>query len=325
MRTTPVQGFNSGALAGSTWSDIAAGGEYSLAVRSDAGHAGEVWGCGGNGWGQLADGTTSTRTSPVQLGSPSLLSGITQVAASSSGNGNSLFYNGTTKTLYSVGYNASGQLGDGTTGNDAGCVQCRFKQVVISAGACVTTILPVELSSFTAECNFGEVKCKWATASESNNDYFTVERSENGINYIEIGKVKGAGSSSSLRNYEFIDELSSSTGSAIFYRLKQTDFDGKFEYFSAVSVSCSGSEQAGLVFQNPVVENELTGTLVLPDRAEVRLSVLDIQGRIITEEKLNVAEGSNLVKIKLDKIRKGVYLIKINNGENETVQKFIKL
>ncbi|MBI3502883.1 MAG: T9SS type A sorting domain-containing protein [Bacteroidetes bacterium] len=314
-------------LPAGTWIDIAAGSGYSLFVRNDN----TVWGSGTNTYGQLATGTTATKKSPVQLGSPSLLSGITQVAASR-GNSTSLFYNGTTKILYSVGYNADGQLGDGTTGNDVGCTQCRWKQVQVvgSPGSCVATILQVELISFNAACKNGTVVCDWSTASEINNDYFEIEKSSEGKNFEPIGKIKGAGNSSTEKNYSFTDETPYSTNQSInqsanFYRLKQTDYDGRNNYYGPISVNCSLPDEWNLILQNFFSEDELKGTLVTPENSDIKISIVDLQGRIIKEENLQGQKGSIFFKMELNNIAKGLYIIKADFNKKEIAKKFINL
>jgi hypothetical protein len=86
--------------------------------------------------------------------------------------------------------------------------------------------LPVKLISFNAKAEGKNVICKWESASEINNDYFSVERSADGVNYTSIGSVKGAGNSTTVNYYNFTDE--SPLNGNNYYRLKQKDFDGTF-------------------------------------------------------------------------------------------------
>ena len=88
--------------------------------------------------------------------------------------------------------------------------------------------LPIELLSFEAICNNNSVNLLWSTASEKNNDYFTIERSSDGITFQTVLTVKGAGNSNQVINYSAIDEKP--IDGIAYYRLKQTDYDGKFEY-----------------------------------------------------------------------------------------------
>lgn len=106
-----------------------------------------------------------------------------------------------------------------------------------SAAADAATALPITLCLFDAKPYNKDVMVRWKTASESNNDYFTVERSEDGVNFRNIGEVKGAGNSSHLISYYLLD--SDYLKGINYYRLKQTDFNGKYSYSSIVSVDMS--------------------------------------------------------------------------------------
>jgi len=96
-------------------------------------------------------------------------------------------------------------------------------------------LLPITLSSFNANSNNNSILLNWSTASEINNDFFTIERSSDMSSWEIIGTVNGAGNSNTKLNYQFIDNnpLSGTT----YYRLKQTDYDNAFEYFKAVAVN----------------------------------------------------------------------------------------
>ena len=97
--------------------------------------------------------------------------------------------------------------------------------------------LPIELISFSANCHNQNIVIKWTTASETNNDYFTIERSTDAVNWIIIKTVDGAGNSSTIQNYSFTD--STTATSISYFRLKQTDFDGKSKYSKIITIrSC---------------------------------------------------------------------------------------
>src|SRR5450631_4548333 len=93
---------------------------------------------------------------------------------------------------------------------------------------CAVFVLPVELLSFTAVCDKQHAVLNWSTATEFNNNYFTVEKSAEGISWLEVGTVEGAGSSSLPHTYSLTDLQSGRSNS--FYRLKRTDFDRHFKY-----------------------------------------------------------------------------------------------
>jgi len=113
----------------------------------------------------------------------------------------------------------------------------------------MTSQLPISLLDFKARYKNDVVTISWTTLSETNNDYFTLERSLDGVNWEEIYTCKGAGSSNIIHNYSNIDyEQQSGT---IYYRLKQTDLDGRFTYSNIESVSRNRQHSKIIAFPNP--------------------------------------------------------------------------
>jgi hypothetical protein len=111
-------------------------------------------------------------------------------------------------------------------------------------------VLPVKLLSFTGACDKQNVVLKWSTATETNNLYYSIQRSRDGINWQVIGTINGAGNSSVLQNYSFTDKEPGNVAS--YYRLKQTDFDGKFKYFKIVAVKNCRKDLTELnIYPNP--------------------------------------------------------------------------
>ncbi|HKR06341.1 MAG TPA: hypothetical protein VJY62_17020 [Bacteroidia bacterium] len=94
--------------------------------------------------------------------------------------------------------------------------------------------LPIELTRFNGEAKNDKVELTWTTSAEINNDYFTIEKSTNGITFISYGKIEGAGNTTAIQNYSYHD-LNPSAGMN-YYRLKQTDFNGRNEYFKIIGI-----------------------------------------------------------------------------------------
>lgn len=226
--------------------------------------------------------------------------------------------------------------------NDGGCffiadwANNRVRKVDLGGSCPYLYILPIELQSFDLHCQQSTVLCRWSTASETNNDYFSVERSSDGKIWTEAGIVKGSGNSNSVQNYEFTDELPPSpggegSGDALnlskgmrFYRLRQTDFNGKYEYFGPISTNCSAADEWSLVMGNLFGSSSLNGTLMAPTDGDLDMNIMDLQGIIIQRTNMYVAEGSNLVHVELDNIAPGMYFISFRNSNVNLVQKFIK-
>ncbi len=98
-------------------------------------------------------------------------------------------------------------------------------------------VLPIELSRFDAQNTKGTNLLAWSTASEKNNEGFDIERSLDGTAFQKIGFVKGNGTTNQPQQYTYTDAL---VGAVTYYRLKQVDTDGKFEYSKVVSVESNG-------------------------------------------------------------------------------------
>lgn len=110
--------------------------------------------------------------------------------------------------------------------------------------------LPISLISFDATVCESSVCLTWQTASEVNNDFFTVERSKDGVSWAGVADIQGAGNSETILNYHTMD--TSPFSGVSYYRLKQTDFDGAFEYAPIVSVSLDHQSNRGwTIYPNP--------------------------------------------------------------------------
>jgi len=106
-------------------------------------------------------------------------------------------------------------------------------------------VLPIELLSFEGQNKEEYNSLTWVTASETNNDYFLIERSHDGLNWFILDKIKGGGTTSSKSFYSYND-LEYNRSLTNYYRLSQTDFDGKREYFDLISVKSNTKKESGV-------------------------------------------------------------------------------
>jgi hypothetical protein len=177
----------------------------------------------------------------------------------------------------------------------------------------VNTTLPIELISFSAEVIQDAVKLNWETASELNNDFFTVERSTGGEVFASIGQVNGRGTTNQNNHYSLIDH-NPIYGTA-YYRLKQTDFDGTFTYSRIIDVTYDGSTFATMeVFPNPSAGDFVTIKISgLENNESVPVVMFDRVGREYMRLLLNVDETSGTASKTFtpDKpLPQGVYVLK---------------
>lgn len=174
--------------------------------------------------------------------------------------------------------------------------------------------LPIELLYFNAEPDGEVVKCTWETASETNNEIFDVERSFDGNEFTSIGQVPGfgLGVSNSKINYSLIDP--EMCDDIRYYRLKQTDFDGRFSYTETIALSCKLNSKIEL-FPNPA-NSDLTCRFTHSENSELSISVHDIAGRIVLIEKITGKKGVNQIHLNIDDLAAGAYYLRITNAEN---------
>lgn len=182
------------------------------------------------------------------------------------------------------------------------------------------TPLPVDLISFNAHANEGKVELKWITATEINNDYFTIERSINVKDWEEILVVDGAGNSNQI--IEYFDTDYTPFEGVSYYRLKQTDFDGKYTYSNIVPIKIENDQKNGmLVYPNPVEIGEIVSVDFEDYKKEVLLVLRDVAGKeFYSKLFLNIEKGQ-LIGIPIsNEIPAGTYLI-IATSENQIYSK----
>ena len=177
-------------------------------------------------------------------------------------------------------------------------------------------VLPIELISFTATISGESIHITWATATELNNDYFTIERSLDGLNWTKIGEISGAGNSTSRIDYEFFD--TNPIPGIVYYRLMQTDFDGQFEYFKPTVVVF----EPGNFFK--VYPNPSIGPVAITTSSELTkasIYIYDVYGK-----SLSVPFRKNRYQAFLDfsDINSGVYLLEIVYPQSRLTHRIIK-
>lgn len=163
--------------------------------------------------------------------------------------------------------------------------------------------LPIELKSFS--CSFMEstrVELNWTTVNEHNNDYFTLESSVDGITFTQIGKVKGAGNSTREIDYSYIDY--SPVSGIVYYRLRQTDLNGKSTFSSLCFVSRS-QDTVVRVYPNPVT-NELTVEYTQESGIPQDLRLITVSG---TDIKINSTYSDNKILIDVSQLSRGIYFL----------------
>lgn len=174
------------------------------------------------------------------------------------------------------------------------------------------TPLPIQLASFSGTLVDGAVQLNWKTASENNNDYFSIERSTDGESFVVIETIQGAGNSNETLQYKTTDEFP--PAGRVYYRLKQTDFDGKFSYSKIISIQNENSSRLTF-FPHPVkVGNILHVNLhnhtSVDNLSGTTITVMDAMGRETSLQILEESNGSIAAQVP-ELLASGVYIMKI--------------
>ncbi len=175
--------------------------------------------------------------------------------------------------------------------------------------------LPIELLLFDARREGSEVRLDWSTATERDNDYFTVERSANGLDFADVLRVDGAGFSNTTLTYTDIDRWPLPGTS--FYRLRQTDFDGASTVSNMVAVRMPGQSTNGLV----LLTDDDRVIAVHDFSAGSTMDVVDMTGRIVWRGRVET-EGRSYVPF--DAIGSGAYLLRISDDLRSESAPFVR-
>lgn len=183
------------------------------------------------------------------------------------------------------------------------------------------SILPIELLNFEVSIIDNKlVALNWSTASETNNNYFSVERSLDALQWDEIGTVKGSGNSNNLKLYNYNDK--EPVRGITYYRLKQIDFDGSYTLseIRAANIHYSGLQ---IIYPNPANET-LNLKLSSEFKGQLTYTIIDKLGRRIASNSLNSNLNDGNIKISLESIPEGVYTIAIQlQGDDIQFHKLI--
>lgn len=225
---------------------------------------------------------------------------------------------------------AADDLASGTLNYSSGCipagnnmririiVQCwaadEYWRVDDVSAVCACTALPIELLFFDVNQQEDHVILNWETAVEVNNDYFTVERTANFLEWEKIATVDGGGTSLEAKSYMSRD-LNPKPG-LYYYRLKQTDFDGNYDYSSTVALFFETNK--GTLYPNPA-QNFIQ--LYQPNLDPNELRIFDLSGKEHTHLVQFNLEESDRMNIDLSRLSTGTYFV------HSTVAKysFVKL
>ena len=217
--------------------------------------------------------------------------------------------------------------------NLSGIITCSVtdncaQQKSISRPVTLMNTLPIKLKSFSCKHVKNDVELNWVTASETNNEYFSLERSVDGINFTVIGKVQGSKNSTIDISYSFTDDTPEEDIN--YYRLKQTDFDGKFTYsdIKSVRIKKNTTEGAGLKLESvypSAFSDNFKINFSLTKSASVLFVLINVSGQIIVKENVQATAGINTYDFYNNyDLKDGVYFVALFYNDEKVIQKIIK-
>lgn len=182
---------------------------------------------------------------------------------------------------------------------------------------------PVTLLEFSGKCDNNSNLLNWSTASESNNDFFTIEKSSDAQLFSFLGTVQGAGNSSTIKTYSLTDydPLQGKT----FYRLSQTDFDGTKETFAPILVSCEEDNSFDItVNSNPVTDGTIYLSISAEEGENILLVLRDILGREVYSKQIVAPSGSFIANVTPESnLAQGLYVITASSNDKSISRKIV--
>jgi len=186
----------------------------------------------------------------------------------------------------------------------------------------INGVLPVELIYLTGENKNKFNVLNWQTASELNNEKFEIEESQDGGIFQKIGEVKGKRTTLEQQEYSF--RVKNPRNGLSYYRLKQIDFDGQFEYSKVISINFKGENRdVGEFYPNPSRLGMVYLDYTSQNDEEIVVSVFDVTGKLVVNHIQQISNGDNNLSFDFSELNTGIYIVKIGDERNPTHRKLI--
>lgn len=184
--------------------------------------------------------------------------------------------------------------------------------------------LPVTFGEVAVKKSGANAEISWSTLSETNNDHFIVERSDDALNFKSIGTVAGQGNTTLVQRYSYADAIGSSIG-VIYYRIKQVDADGKGSYSKTVSLRIGGARISNFTaYPNPFVSN-IKIQVDASEKEELVIRVNSLNGQTLITKRTPVQKGNNIIVIdNLQQLQPGIYMLEVVAKDGKHTQRLIK-
>ena len=183
-------------------------------------------------------------------------------------------------------------------------------------------IVPIQLLEFKGEVQQRGNLLQWTTATETDNDYFSLERSENGSNFTRIALIEGAGTTITTKKYEYLDKEPFAGTS--YYRLVQVDFNGTSTKSETISLkrkeATFGFSAIYPIPADKFVEISFTSETDTP----ISLEVYDLAGKLALSLDMFAQKGTNVYSLNIAELSSGMYFLSLNNGQKVISNRFVK-
>ncbi len=164
--------------------------------------------------------------------------------------------------------------------------------------------LPVLFTNYNVNCGDKGTLITWSTATESNSKNFEIEKSINGVDWIQIDQVAAAGNSADLRNYQYLDL----EGGNNFYRIRQVDEDGRFIYTNVKHTDCKTDQFDVILYPVPAKDN--LNVVIRSDKAvKTDLQIMDMNGRTVRRTTTQINKGNNNIILNIIDLSVGQYML----------------
>ena len=202
-------------------------------------------------------------------------------------------------------------------GSDGFLNGAMIDDVVISA-----TLLPVNLTSFNGSRKGNLVELTWETSSEENNDYFIIEKSNDGRNFEKLEVIEGNGNSTIALDYSCLDK--EPFIGVNYYRLTQVDYDGTYEVFDKIVAVDYFGKQKITIQPNPTRGDNIQLIYQIEREGSLAIAIYNAAGQLVKHLDVNTLEARNVFDISLENLSNGVYYIRTIQGDQIQSLRFVK-
>ena len=214
----------------------------------------------------------------------------------------------------SIGSTSSGNSNSGSLTTSSANSNWSNENFTLAATTATYPPLPIDLISFDGHCNNHLTQIQFTVASQVNNDYFTIERSTNLMDWEIIGFIAGGLTTNELITYNWSDEAP--LNGTKYYRLSQTDINGEVKYFNPIALECENEIDFNL-YPNPANESiNIALNFDYSPNEETYINIRNLRGEIIKSVPVFLNRGYNNLEIDCKDLPKGIYLVMIKGLEN---------